>query len=82
MSETRAETTGIEPQLVHLTLLDVRSVSRLLRISPRQIWRLVAMAEAGRGTFPKPLRLGTRTVRWRLADVEAYLAGVAQGARP
>jgi hypothetical protein len=38
---------------------------------------LAAMAEAGRGDFPQPLRIGPKTVRWRLSDVEAYLAALA-----
>ena len=63
-----------------LRLVDVRELSRLLGISPRQCWRLTAMAEAGRGDIPRPLRLGTRTVRWRLRAVEAYLDGLAERA--
>ena len=73
---------GVEERLAGLTLLDVRSVAKLLGVSPRQIWRLVAMAEAGQGSFPRPLRLGTRTVRWRVADVERYLSALAGEDRP
>jgi predicted DNA-binding transcriptional regulator AlpA len=58
-------------------LLDVREVAGLLRMHPRSIWRLTAMAEAGQGNFPKPLRIGPKTVRWRLSDVQAYLAALA-----
>lgn len=75
-------TPDVDGRLAGLRLLDVRAVGKLLGISPRQIWRMVAMAEAGRGSFPKPLRLGTRTVRWRVADVEAYLAALAGEQRP
>jgi predicted DNA-binding transcriptional regulator AlpA len=39
------------------------------------------MAEAGQGDFPRPLRIGPKTVRWRLSDVEAYLAALAGGGR-
>jgi hypothetical protein len=39
--------------------------------------RLAAVAEAGQGDFPRPLRIGSKTVRWRLSDVEAYLAALA-----
>jgi predicted DNA-binding transcriptional regulator AlpA len=39
------------------------------------------MAEAGHGDFPRPLRIGHRIIRWRLADVEAYLAALAAGRR-
>jgi predicted DNA-binding transcriptional regulator AlpA len=75
-------TPDVDSRLASLTLLDVRAVAKLLRISQRQVWRLVAMAEAGRGDFPRPLRLGARTVRWRLADVEAYLVALAGEGRP
>ena len=59
-------------------LLDVREVAGLLRMHPRSIWRLAALAEAGQGSFPRPLRIGPKTVRWRLADVEKYLAALAE----
>ena len=54
-----------DARLAGLTLLDVRTVAKLLGVSPRNIWRLVAKASAGAGDFPQPVRLGTRTVRWR-----------------
>jgi predicted DNA-binding transcriptional regulator AlpA len=54
-------------------LLTVRDISALLKIHTGTIWRLSALAEAGHGDFPKPLRLGGKTVRWRLLDVQAYL---------
>ena len=58
-------------------LLDVREVAGLLRMHPRSIWRLAALAEAGQGDFPKPLRIAPKTIRWRLSDVQAYLAALA-----
>jgi predicted DNA-binding transcriptional regulator AlpA len=58
-------------------LLDVREVAGLLRMHPRSIWRLAAMAEAGQDKFPKPLRIGPKTIRWRLSDVQTYLAALA-----
>jgi len=70
-------TPDLDARLAGMALLNVRRVAGLLGVSPRQIWRLTAKAAAGHGTFPKPLRLGTRTVRWRLADVESYLAALA-----
>jgi predicted DNA-binding transcriptional regulator AlpA len=69
-------------RLAQLALVDVKTLSKLLGVSERQCWRLTAMAEAGRSDFPRPLRLGTRTVRWRLGDVERYLAALAEGGRP
>lgn len=62
-------------------LLNVRQLAAMLGVHERTCWRLAAMAEAGQGDFPKPLRIGPRTVRWRLADVEAYLAALAGAGR-
>jgi len=64
-----------------MRLLTVRELAKLLGIHQRTCWRLAAMAEAGQGEFPKPLRIGPKTVRWRLMDVEAYLAALAVGGR-
>ncbi len=60
-----------------MKLLTVREVAEALAVSERSAWRWSALAEAGQGTFPKPLRLGPKVVRWRLRDVEAYLAALA-----
>ena len=62
-------------------LLTVRDLAALLGVNERTCWRLTAMAEAGRGPFPRPVRIGPRVVRWRLADVEAYLATLAGAGR-
>jgi len=69
----------IQNGLDGLRLLSVRQVADLLGISPRTCWRLAALAEAGIGDFPKPLRLGSRTVRWRLADLRAYVDRLGRG---
>lgn len=64
-------------------LLTVRDVADLLKIHVRSVWRQSATAQMGEGEFPRPLRLGEKTIRWRLLDVEAYiakLAGDGQGA--
>ena len=51
-------------------LLNVDDLAALLAISPRQVWRL---ADAGK--LPTPIRraLGTRTVRWREADIARWI---------
>jgi len=54
-------------------LLSVSDLSRLLRISKRSIWRLVAL-----GKFPQPVRLGPKMVRWRAREVDAYLSRVQE----
>ena len=58
-------------------LLTVKELAEMLGVHERTCWRLAAMAEQGHGNFPKPLRIGPKTVRWRLSDVEAYLAALA-----
>ena len=65
----------------HLRLLTVKELAAALGVHERTCWRLAAMAEAGQGDFPQPLRIAPKTVRWRLADVEAYLAALATGGR-
>ena len=59
-------------------LVDVRELSRLLGISVRSCWRLSALSEAGQGNgFPRPVKLGPKTVRWRARDVSGYLDSLA-----
>lgn len=53
-----------------LQLLKAADVARLLRVSVRQVWRLVAS-----GALPEPVKLAARTVRWREADLAAWLEG-------
>ena len=58
-------------------LLTVRELSALLRLSHRTIWREAAKGEAGLSPFPTPLTVaGGRLKRWRLSEVQAYLAGL------
>jgi len=59
-------------------LLTVRDVAAMLQVHTGTVWRLSALAEAGRGKFPKALRLGPKTVRWRLSDIQAYLSALAE----
>ena len=60
-----------------ITLLTVKELAATLGVHERSVWRMAAMAEAGHGNFPRPLRIGPKTVRWRLSDIEAYLAALA-----
>ena len=62
-------------------LLTVKDLAAMLGVHERTCWRLAAMADAGQGDFPRPLRIGPKTVRLRLSDVEAYLAALAGGGR-
>ena len=81
MSGPNTTPSGIDHRLSAVTLLDVRSVAKLLAIHQRSVWRLAARANAGQSIFPKPLRLGPKLIRWRLRDVEAYLAALASEGR-
>jgi predicted DNA-binding transcriptional regulator AlpA len=60
-------------------LLDVKELAATLGICARSCWRLSALAESGHGSFPRPLRIGPKTIRWRLADVQAYISALAGG---
>lgn len=75
--QTKREINPVPANSACLQLLDVKEVAGLLRMHPRSIWRLATMAEAGQGNFPRPLRIGPKTVRWRMSDVQAYLAALA-----
>ena len=73
---------GSDPTLDTCRLLTVSEVAELLRLSPRSVWRMAALAAAGRETFPVPLEVGPRLKRWRLRDVQTYLDGLNGGRRP
>lgn len=49
-------------------LVDIKGAATALGVSPRSLRRLVA-----RGSAPAPVRLG-RLVRWRVADLERWIA--------
>ena len=57
----------------YAALLDVRAVAQLLDCSPRHVYRL-----ADTGRMPAPVHIGA-LVRWRRADLDAWLA---DGCRP
>lgn len=63
-------------------LLTVKELAAVLSMHERTCWRLTRMAEDGHGHFPQPLRIGPQTVRWRLSDVEAYIAVLAGESGP
>lgn len=48
--------------------LSAAEVARLLGVARSQVFKLVAA-----GRFPKPIRVGRRTPRWLMPDLEEYL---------
>jgi excisionase family DNA binding protein len=60
--------TTLPPDSAAPVLLDVRAVAALLDCSARHVYRL---ADSGR--MPAPVRVGA-LVRWRRADLDAWLA--------
>lgn len=55
-------------------MLSVREVSRTLNVSRATVWRWV-----NEGHLPRPVKLGPNTTRWRMVDVEAFVAGRLAG---
>ena len=54
-------------------LIDAAELARMLSVSKQTV---VRMTESGR--LPEPLRLSAKTIRWRRADIEAWIAGGCQ----
>ena len=50
-----------------MELLNVKDVAARLRISQRQVWKLLAS-----GRIPVPVRL-SRSVRWRADDIDQWV---------
>ncbi len=58
-------------------LMSAAEVAAVLGVGERTVWRLTSRAQAGYGSFPRPVRLAARTVRWRWQDIEKYLLELA-----
>ena len=52
-----------------VVLLTPREVAARLRISVRKLRQLLK-----EGTFPRPVQISMRCVRWRVADVDRFIA--------
>ena len=72
MSQSQTDRKVAEPRPAEF--LKVRRLAEMLDISTRTLYRKVA-----RGEFPKPVRIGKGTTRWRLRDIEAYLVRAQKG---
>ena len=68
MTTACIRTTSVRSASDSLELLAVADLARLLKVSTRTIW---TWHSAGR--LPSPVKVG-RIVRWRAADVDAWLA--------
>ena len=54
-------------------LVSAKQLAGLLQLSTRSVWRRLAQAEIGEDDFPRAIRLSPRVVRFRLADVLAFV---------
>jgi predicted DNA-binding transcriptional regulator AlpA len=54
-------------------LIDATDLAHTLSVSLRQVWRLRATGE-----IPAPVRVGSRSVRWRASDIDRYLAALGK----
>lgn len=50
-----------------ILLVDVKQASKILGLGVSTIWRLVKEER-----FPKPIKLGTRCLRWRMSSLEEW----------
>lgn len=75
MAHTTSSQPQHSPQLIEASLIDVKSVEKMLSISRRTIYERVQ-----EGKFPAPIRLSSRCSRWRFSDVRDWIAQQATGA--
>lgn len=57
------------PSLSHDALLRRHDVERLTAQSRATLYRKISQ-----GAFPKPIKIGPGSVRWRASDIDAWLA--------
>lgn len=69
------ETTASQSGVPTSALYCAADLARLLGLSERTDWRL-----ASAGNLPQPIRLG-RSVRWRVAEIQAWLEQGCPGRR-
>ena len=58
-----------EPPSLQVLAVPAEKAARLLGISRSQWWKLHSQ-----GKIPPPVRLGTKTPRWNVAELQAWLA--------
>jgi prophage regulatory protein len=64
---------GFDPGLNAQRLLRLTQVSTMVGLKRSSIYRYVS-----EGRFPAPIKVGERSVRWKLADVLAWRSEVSQ----
>jgi prophage regulatory protein len=64
---------GLDPKLHAQRLLRLAEVSTMVGLKRSAIYRYVA-----EGRFPAPIKVGERSVRWRLVDVLAWRSQVSE----
>lgn len=65
----RVPSTAAETRREATRLITVSEVAEKLGVSTRLVWRM----SASKPGFPKPVKVGDRTTRWKLHEVESYL---------
>jgi prophage regulatory protein len=73
ISEERTRPKHLDPALNAQGLIRLAEVATMLGISRSTVYKHVA-----EGQFPAPLKLGFRSVRWKLADVLAWKAKASE----
>jgi prophage regulatory protein len=63
---------GLDPKLHAQRLLRLAEVSTMVGLKRSSIYRYVA-----EGRFPSPIKVGERSVRWKLTDVLAWRSEVS-----
>lgn len=59
----------IEASTPATLLIDSQEVARRLDLSERTVWRLCSA-----GKLPKPVSIGSRSKRWRVEEIAAWVA--------
>jgi excisionase family DNA binding protein len=62
-------TSPMQPDDESPLLVPVRTVAKLLQVSPRTVWRLLSA-----GKLIAPRRIGN-IVRWQVEELKAWIAG-------
>ena len=57
---------------MEILLINDMEVAEMLGVSKRQVHRL----RDKDGNFPKPVKIGAGSVRWKVSDIHAYVAAL------